>query len=150
MNRPLVTVIIPCYNMEPYLAQTLDSVIGQTHQNLEILVVDDGSNDRTAEIAREYEKRDLRIKLLTQANKGASAARNLGLGRAAGKYIAFTDGDDWWDSTKIEKQVKHLESDSSVGCSYSATQFVTLDGKLLHCHHQRLYASIPPRDLRRA
>ncbi|MFM7606381.1 MAG: glycosyltransferase family 2 protein [Prosthecobacter sp.] len=133
MDHPLVTVIIPCYNMEPYLAQTLDSVIRQTHQNLEILVVDDGSKDRTAEIAREHEKRDSRIKLLTQANKGASAARNLGLGHAGGKYIAFTDGDDWWDPTKIEKHVKHLESDPSVGCSYSATQFVTLDGKLLHC-----------------
>ncbi len=91
MNRPLVTVIIPCYNMEPYLAQTLDSVIGQTHQNLEILVVDDGSKDRTAEIAREYEKRDSRIKLLTQANKGASAARNLGLGRGRTMRIKRRD-----------------------------------------------------------
>ena len=93
MEAPLVTVVIPCYNMEPYLAQTLESVIHQTYRNLEIIVVDDGSTDRTAEVARYFEARDARMKLLLQANRGASAARNLGLDHARGKYIALTDGD---------------------------------------------------------
>lgn len=133
MDTPLVTVVIPCYNMEPYLAQTLESVIAQTYTNLEIIVVDDGSKDGTTRVAREFEKRDSRVKLLEQANKGASAARNNGLDHASGKYIALTDGDDWWAPTKIAKHVAHLESRPSIGVSYSATQFVTRDGKLLHC-----------------
>jgi glycosyltransferase involved in cell wall biosynthesis len=137
MERPIVTVIIPCYNMERYLAQTLDSVTGQTYENLQILVVDDGSKDGTAAIAREYEGRDARVKLLSQSNRGASAARNLGLDHASGKYIAFTDGDDWWDLRKIEKHVAHLERYPGVGGSYSATQFVTLDGRMLHCRYPK-------------
>ncbi len=139
MDSPLVSVVIPCYNMEPYLAQTLESVINQTYKNLEVIVVDDGSKDKTADVAREFEKRDPRVKLLVQANKGASAARNNGLDHAKGKYIALTDGDDWWDLTKIEKHVAHLEKNPDVGCSYSATQFVTLGGKLLHCRFPKTH-----------
>lgn len=139
MDSPLVSVVIPCYNMEPYLAQTLESVINQTYKNLEVIVVDDGSKDKTADVAREFEKRDPRVKLLVQANKGASAARNNGLDHAKGKYIALTDGDDWWDLTKIEKHVAHLETSPDVGCSYSATQFVTLGGKLLHCRFPKTH-----------
>ncbi len=139
MDTPLVSVVIPCYNMEPYLAQTLESVIHQTYQNLEIIIVDDGSKDRTAKVAQEYEIRDPRVKLLVQANKGASAARNHGLDHATGKYIALTDGDDWWAPTKIAKHVAHLESNPDVAVSYSATQFVALDGKLLHCRFPKTH-----------
>ncbi len=139
MDTPLVTVIIPCYNMEPYLAETLESVIAQTYRNLEILVVDDGSKDGTARVAHEFAARDPRVKLLEQPNKGASAARNLGLDHTHGKYIALVDGDDWWLPTKIEKHVAHLEADPSVGVSFSATQFVSLDGKHLHCRFPKTH-----------
>lgn len=131
-NSPLVSVIVPCYNMVPYLAQTLESVLGQTHRNLEVLVVDDGSKDNTVGVAEGFAQRDARLRVIRQANQGASAARNRGLDQARGEFIALVDGDDWWAADKIEKQVRHLQQHPDLACNYCATQFVTLEGKLLH------------------
>ena len=95
-NTPPVSAIIPCFNAEAFLAETLASVCGQTYAALEILVVDDGSKDRTAEIAREFAARDQRVRLVQKPNGGLSSARNFGLDHATGKYVAFVDGDDLW------------------------------------------------------
>ena len=131
-NTPPVSAIIPCFNAEAFLAETLASVCGQTYAALEILVVDDGSKDRTAEIAREFAARDQRVRLVQKPNGGLSSARNFGLDHATGKYVAFVDGDDLWAPAKIEKHVAHLESDETVGVSYSATQFIDTAGAKLH------------------
>ncbi len=107
---PLVTVIIPAYNAEKTLANTLRSVSNQTHQRLEILVVDDGSLDGTYELANEYRLQDSRIRVLRQENGGVARARNYGIHEAAGSYIAPIDADDLWHPRKIELQLRALAS----------------------------------------
>lgn len=91
----LISIIIPVYQAEKYLKQCLNSVINQNYQNLEIIIIDDGSTDKSLSIIKEYQKKDNRIVLLQQSNKGAGAARNLGLQNAQGDYIGFVDSDDW-------------------------------------------------------
>lgn len=86
---PLVSVIIPVYNVKPYLREALDSVIHQTYRNLEIIIVDDGSTDGSGEICNQYQKSDLRIRVIHQANQGLSAARNTGLDTMHGDVVAF-------------------------------------------------------------
>lgn len=94
MNMPKVSVVIPIYNVEPYLRECLDSVVNQTLQDIEIICVDDGSTDGSLAILEEYEKQDERIKVFSQENKGQSAARNVGLEIAIGDYVYFMDSDD--------------------------------------------------------
>lgn len=89
-----ISVIIPVYNAETYLSECLDSVISQTYRDLEIILINDGSSDRSPEICREYAEKDERIVLITQKNAGEAAARNRGLEAAAGEYILFVDADD--------------------------------------------------------
>ena len=93
--NPLISVILPVYNMEAYLARCLDSVLNSTYQNLEILCVDDGSRDRSLGILREYEAKDSRIVVIAQANSGVSAARNAGLEIMHGDFVLFIDSDDF-------------------------------------------------------
>lgn len=97
-----ISVIIPIYKVELYLKQCLDSVLGQTYQNLEIICVDDGSPDRCGEICEEYAKKDTRIRVIHRENGGLSAARNTGIDAATGEYICFIDSDDFVRETFIE------------------------------------------------
>ncbi|MFP5270928.1 glycosyltransferase family 2 protein [Coleofasciculus sp.] len=117
---PLVSVIIPAYNAEAFIEKTLKSVLSQTYQNLEVLVVDDGSQDRTPEIIKSIAQQDKRVVLLQQKNAGVAAARNLGIEKSQGEFIAPIDADDIWYPENIEKQVQcFLASDPSVGLVYS-------------------------------
>ena len=97
-----VSVVIPIYKVEPYLRQCLDSVVGQTYQNLEIICVDDGSPDRCGEICEEYAEKDDRIRVIHRENGGLSAARNTGIDAATGEYICFIDSDDFVRETFVE------------------------------------------------
>ncbi|WP_293132070.1 glycosyltransferase family 2 protein [Microcoleus sp. bin38.metabat.b11b12b14.051] len=120
LNQPLISVIIPAYNAEEFIAKTLDSVLSQTYQNIEILVVNDGSTDTTAEIVESFAQKDRRIILLQQSNAGVAAARNLAIQKSQGEYIAPIDADDIWYPQNLEKQVECLiESEPSVGVVYS-------------------------------
>lgn len=92
-----ISVIIPIYNVEPYLRQCLDSVVNQTYQNIEIILVDDGSTDNCGAICDEYAQKDDRIVVIHRKNGGVSAARNDGIDRATGEWVAFVDPDDWLD-----------------------------------------------------
>ena len=92
---PYVSVIIPVYNTAPYLRRCLDSVCKQTLQNIEIICINDGSTDNSAEILQQYEEKDSRVCVITQENKGIAVARNIGLQYARGQYIGFVDSDDW-------------------------------------------------------
>ena len=117
---PLVSVIIPAYNAEAFIARTIESVLQQTYKNLEIIVVDDGSTDRTAEIVQELTQTDSRLQLIQQFNSGVAAARNLAIKKSQGEFIAPIDADDIWYPTNIEKQVQcFLRSSASVGVVYS-------------------------------
>ncbi len=111
---PFISVIIPVYNAEKYLSQCLDSVCGQTLRDIEIICVDDGSDDGSAEILRAYAEKDDRITVVTQTNAGAGAARNRGIREARGEYLAFIDSDDFWRPELLERigdQVKKSRAD---------------------------------------
>lgn len=106
MKQPLISVIIPVYGVEKYIAQCLESVINQTYKNLEIIVVNDGTKDRSAEIAKKYAAQDSRIKVYDFENGGISVARNRGLEIATGDYISYIDSDDWLDKRMYETLLK--------------------------------------------
>ena len=106
VKAALLSVIIPVYNVEPYLEQCLDSVINQTYKNLEIICINDGSTDNSLKILEKYQKKDSRIKLINQKNKGVAAARNAGLDIATGEYITFVDSDDYLELKAYEKAMK--------------------------------------------
>ena len=89
-----VSVILPVYNVSEYLRQCMDSIVGQTLKDIEIICVDDGSTDDSLEILKEYEAKDKRVKVIEQKNAGAGAARNNGLAIATGEYLSFLDSDD--------------------------------------------------------
>ncbi len=107
MNQPLISCIVPVFNGERYLAEALNSIIAQPHKPLEIIVADDGSSDETASVARGY---GARVRYVWQANQGPAAARNLGLSRAEGDFIAFLDADDIWYPEKLERQMARFRA----------------------------------------
>lgn len=109
----MISVVIPVYNTVRYLRQCLDSVISQTYSDLEILIVDDGSTDGSADICDEYEKRDKRISVFHVENSGPSAARNVGIENACGEFIMFVDSDDYVDLLLCERMVHVQSKDNS-------------------------------------
>lgn len=128
---PLVSVIIPAYNAEDFIGKTLESVISQTYKNIEVLVVDDGSKDRTPEIVKSFTQKDQRVRLLQQSNAGVAAARNLGLANSGGEFIAPIDADDIWYPQNIEKQVEcMLQAELSVGLVYAWSAYIDEQGLL--------------------
>lgn len=120
-----VSVIIPCYNQATYLPETLEAVLGQTIQDWECIIVNDGSIDDTEAIAKNYCRQDQRIRYISQTNKGLSAARNAGLLRAKGDYVQFLDADDVLLPAKLEKQVALLEQTDTDVCVCRHTMFTT-------------------------
>lgn len=104
-STPLISAVIPVYNCERYIGRAVESVLGQTYQNIECIVVDDGSTDGTVAALAPFSER---IRLIRQKNSGASSARNTGIEAANGEFIAFLDSDDYWISTKIEIQMQIL------------------------------------------
>ena len=105
-----ISVIVPVYNVEKFLAQCLESLVLQTYKNLEIIIVDDGSSDNSYKIYKKYAKSDSRIQIIKQKNAGVSAARNTGLASATGEYVHFIDSDDYIDIDYYEKMLKASRS----------------------------------------
>ena len=103
-----VSVIIPVYNVDKYLSKCLDSVIAQTCSDIEIICVNDGSTDNSAQILSEYSNRDSRIKMITKPNGGLFSARHVGMVSAAGEYLLFVDSDDWIEKTLVEKTLNKI------------------------------------------
>jgi len=121
MPSELISVIIPCYNLDKYLRKCLDSVLSQTYKNLEIIVIDDGSTDATPEILSEYAAMDDRVVFIKQSNLGAGEAINAGIERARGDYLAFVDNDDWVEQTIYEQLHSALKSNNAdmVVCNFN-------------------------------
>jgi glycosyltransferase involved in cell wall biosynthesis len=117
-----VSVIVPIYNVEKFVARTIASVLAQTWQDFELIVVDDESPDRSLEICRQFA--DPRIRIVQQKNRGLAGARNTGIRHAQGQYIALLDSDDLWLLTKLEKHVHHLDHSPQVGVSFSRSEFI--------------------------
>lgn len=110
MNRnPLITVIVPVYNVELYLRRCMNSILGQTYSDLEVILVDDGSKDDSGKICDEFATKDCRVRVIHQDNAGAGAARNNGISQAKGEYVVFVDADDYIESHYFELLSKHTE-----------------------------------------
>lgn len=102
MRNELVSIIVPVYNTEEYIRQCLDSILNQTYQNFECLLINDGSSDNSSDICREYVAKDTRFRYFKKENGGVSSARNLGIELSEGDYTTFIDSDDWVDSDYLE------------------------------------------------
>ena len=109
MSNPLISVVVPVYQAEAYLEETLRCILGQTYTDFELLLVDDGASDRSPEICDTYAAKDTRVRVFHRTNAGASEARNFGIREARGKYLAFVDADDLVDADFLEQLIACFE-----------------------------------------
>jgi hypothetical protein len=137
-----VSVIIPVYGVEKYVADAVSSVLQQSYINLELIIVDNGSPDRSIEICQQFH--DPRIQIIRQENRGPSGSRNTGIRHAKGDYIAFLDGDDIWHPDKLTKHVHHLESDPQLGISFCYSAFIDIHGRSLGLYMTPKLKNITP------
>ncbi|TWT17252.1 glycosyltransferase family 2 protein [Luteimonas marina] len=131
MNDRCVSVVMPLYNAERYLCRPIESVLAQSHGDLELVVVDDGSTDASADIVDGYARADTRVRLLRGGrNAGVAAARNRAIEAASGRYVAFLDSDDWWHPDKLARQLDALDAHDAA-IAYASYQRVAEDGRQL-------------------
>jgi glycosyltransferase involved in cell wall biosynthesis len=128
-SAPTVSVVIPMYNVEKYIAQSISSVLCQSFHNFELILVDDGCSDNTLSIVKQFD--DMRIRVISQQNRGLSGARNTGIDAARGIYVALLDADDYWAKDKLVKHIRHLNNNPNVGVSYCPSLFIDEAGQLL-------------------
>ena len=141
LEDDLVSVVIPAYNCERTIGETLASVRGQTHQRLEILVVDDGSKDGSASVVQSHAQADDRVRLILQANGGVAAARNTGIEAARGSLIAPVDADDLWRPRKIERQLRAMRAGGEhVGLVYCWSSVIDEAGDVTSREGQSSFA----------
>ena len=126
-DKPVISVLVPCYNVEKYLHQCIDSIIGQTYTDLEIICLNDGSTDSTLDILKEYQIRDKRIVVVDKPNSGYGATMNIGLRMAKGKYIGIVESDDYIEPEMYEILCKEAEKENLdiTKCSYIERNEVT-------------------------
>ena len=138
-SKTLISIIVPIYNVENYLRQCLDSIVSQTYQNFECLLINDGSPDNSEDICREYVDKDSRFKYFDKENGGVSSARNLGIERSGGAYITFIDSDDWVDSDYLEVLYNAL-IDENADIAISTYKQFNMDDNCYYVHsYQRGY-----------
>ena len=129
--RPLVSIITPSYNSEDFIKETIESVLNQTYDNWEMLIIDDCSTDKSPQLIKEYVKVDSRIKYLkNNQNNGPAITRNIGLSKAKGKYISFLDSDDFLDKFKLEIQVNFME-ENNLEITHSDYFFTNSSGEII-------------------
>ena len=124
-QHSLVSIITPCYNAESFIVDTIESVLAQTYQNWEMIIIDDYSDDNSRDIIGEYTKQDIRIKTLyNEKNMGAALSRNRGIALSTGKYVAFLDSDDLWLPDKLKKQIQLMQEENIL---LSYTSYYTIN-----------------------
>jgi len=127
---PEVSIIMPAYNAELTLTDSVESVLAQTHQNWELIIVNDASSDKTAAIAKVLAGKDNRIRLFTNgSNQGVALSRNVGIVHAKGNYVAFLDSDDLWHKDKLKKQMHFMKETGSV-ISFTGTSYMNEAGQV--------------------
>ncbi|MBD2567243.1 glycosyltransferase [Anabaena lutea] len=129
--KSVISVIIPVYNGEKTIRETIESVLNQTFSLIEVLIINDGSTDATLEIIQNIS--DSRLKLFSYINAGPATSRNRGLSHAVSEFVAFIDADDIWTSNKLESQLKALQANPQAAVAYSWTDYIDAAGKLLKC-----------------
>lgn len=146
MSDPVISIIMPAYGVGPFISKAIDSVLAQTFEMWELLVVNDGSKDNTRQVAAEYESRDSRIIVLDKENGGLSDARNFGLSFASGKYVHFFDSDDFIDSDFYEKMLSAVGSADYdfVVCGYSVDVESMESGLIVSSRRHPLFDDISP------
>ena len=144
-NSSTISVIVPAYNVESTINETLTSIIRQTHRELEIIIVDDGSTDRTADIIAEFH--DPRIVVIKQKNRGLAGARNSGIYHSTCGYVAFCDSDDVWLPEKLELHYSHLQQNPDVGISYSGSQLINEQSLPLRISQNPKLHAVTPADV---
>ena len=127
---PKATIVVPAYNVEATLAETLTALLAQTFRDFEIVIVDDGSHDTTPEVAASFTS-DPRVRVVRQANRGLAGARNTGIAEARGIYVGFCDADDLWHPEKLARHVRHLDANPHVGISFSGSALIDDAGRSL-------------------
>lgn len=151
MSEPLLSVIIPVYQVEKYIGQCLDSVLAQTYTNLDIILVDDGGTDSSVDICREYQKKDNRIRIISQENGGLSKARNVGVAHARAELITFIDSDDYIHPQMFATMIPYIEEHNLdiISCTSTRKNIVIKEligtGKL-ECYDHRTAVSMGLRD----
>ena len=110
----MVSVLVPVYNAEKTIVRCLDSILGQTYQNIEVIIVNDGSKDNTLSILENYSEKDVRIRLYDEQNGGVATARNIALRNAKGEYILYVDSDDWLELNAIECLLGEMRKDVDI------------------------------------
>jgi glycosyltransferase involved in cell wall biosynthesis len=137
-DRPRVTVITPAYNVDRYIGEAIDSVLGQSFSDFEYLIIDDGSSDHTVDRIQQRICRDARARLITQSQAGPAAARNTGILQARGDYISFLDGDDRWHPKFLEKQLNLLqELGPEIAAVFARARVISESGRLYFLRWQR-------------
>lgn len=142
-----VSVIMPAYNAEKYIAESVNSVLEQTYQDFELIIVDDCSGDRTYEMILDMQKKDSRIVVYKNPqNAGVAATRTFAISKAKGEWIAFLDSDDLWRNDKLEKQVGLIEGNKEIDISYTASAYINEEGKsfsyVLHAKEKVSYKEL--------
>lgn len=143
MKESIVSIIVPAYNSECYIGRTIESVISQTYKFWEMIIVDDCSLDKTAEVILSYSLKDKRIKYKKlEVNSGAAVARNVAMSMATGQYIAFLDSDDVWLPDKLSAQIQFMQENNY---KFTCTDYEQIDetgrclGKIIHCREKADY-----------
>ncbi len=129
MNTPTISVVMPIYNVEDYVAEAVQSVLDQSFDDFELICVDDGGPDRSMQIVREFS--DPRIRIVCQTNRGLAGARNTGIANAKGQFVALLDSDDRWHKDKLMLHFIHLTANPGVGVSYAGSRFMDANGEIL-------------------
>lgn len=119
VNQPLVSIVIPVYNGADFLRECIDSALAQTYENIEIIVINDGSSDNSLEILKEYERKDNRVVIIDKQNEGAAKSRNVGIDAANGEFMMFLDSDDWIEPTACEEALAAIEKYNTDICFFT-------------------------------
>ena len=142
MTSPRVSVVMPVFNVAPYVAEAVQSVLDQTFTDFELVIVDDGGTDNSIAICQTFD--DPRIRIVHQQNRGLAGARHTGIAQRRGDLIALLDSDDRWRPEKLMLHVIHLDADTSVGVSYSGSRFIDADGHVLKQAQRPLLEAVTP------
>ena len=129
-TKQLVSVVIPAFNAGQYLEHAINSILAQSHSTLEVIIVNDGSTDNTGDVASSFT--DPRVQIISKTNGGMSSARNAGVNKARGEFLAFLDADDYWLPHKLEKQLALLNSKADIGFCSTLTRVETPEGILVN------------------